>query len=62
MWGEDAGGDGHSDPTLECCRPLGVEVYRLPEGFLDAQGWVEPAPFGQLYKGHHGYRAAAWGA
>ncbi|KAF5348094.1 hypothetical protein D9757_013746 [Collybiopsis confluens] len=35
MWGEGSTESTSADPTLECCRPLGVEVYSLPEGWLE---------------------------
>lgn len=57
MWGEDAVPDNtNEDPTLECCRPLGVEVYRLPSEWLVEQGWKESQPNGPLYKGGHGLK------
>ena len=48
-WGW-AKNDG-TDPMLECCRPLGVEVYRItdPEVF---RGWEPPSV--SSYKGLHG--------
>ncbi len=46
MWGPDA-----RDP-LEVCRPLTVEVWRLPEAAL--AGWSSPTS--PPYKGRHGLR------
>ncbi|KAE9389429.1 hypothetical protein BT96DRAFT_967971 [Gymnopus androsaceus JB14] len=53
MWGEGATEATTADPTLECCRPLGVEVYRLPDGWLTERGWKEAMPNGRAYKGGH---------
>lgn len=47
LWGPQA-----RDP-LETCKPLGVEVYRLPESVLD--GWQSPQP--PVYRGLHGLKA-----
>lgn len=54
MWGEGTEALEGDDPTLECCRPLGVEVWRLPDGWLGSKGWKESAPAGVSYKGNHG--------
>lgn len=48
MWGPDA-----RDP-IEVCRPLGVQVYALPEDLLES--WQLPAPAD--YAGAHGLQAA----
>lgn len=56
MWGEGAEETTNEDPTLECCRPLGVEVYRLPDGWLTERGWKEATPNGPVYKGQHALR------
>ena len=48
LWGPEA-----RDP-LSICRPLAVEVYRLADGLLD--GWREPRPAHEAYKGAHGLR------
>ncbi|EPQ31170.1 uncharacterized protein PFL1_01358 [Pseudozyma flocculosa PF-1] len=67
MWGEGAqpagagDEDEDEDPTLECCRPLGVEVYDIRDKETVLQGWKQPEPFGNLYRGAHGWKAAAWG-
>ncbi|KII88150.1 hypothetical protein PLICRDRAFT_111179 [Plicaturopsis crispa FD-325 SS-3] len=53
MWGEGA---ADSDAALECCRPLGVEVWRLPAGFLEKRGWQEAAIHGRAYTGGHGLK------
>ncbi|KDQ55908.1 hypothetical protein JAAARDRAFT_59364 [Jaapia argillacea MUCL 33604] len=48
MWGDDiAPGE---DPAIACCRPLKVEVFRLPPGALD--GWERWNA--ETYKGNHG--------
>lgn len=62
MWGEgaDSAAEGEEDPTLECCRPLGVEVYDLKDRAEVLKGWVSSAPFGELYKGGHGMQAKKW--
>lgn len=48
-WGW-AKNDGE-DPMLECCRPLGVEIYKITDGKL-LEDWVPPAT--AQYKGIHG--------
>jgi len=53
MWGESAIESQNADPTLECCRPLRVEVYHLPDGWLAERGWKEALPNGPAYKGRH---------
>lgn len=55
MWGEGVEGD---DPSLECCRPLGVEVFSLPPDLL--QGWSQPVEAFRAYKGGHALREAKW--
>lgn len=60
MWGEGAVPEGSSpdeDPTLECCRPLRVEVWEIPEKTLKDGNWESPKPLGELYKGLHGMRS-----
>jgi uncharacterized protein YcgI (DUF1989 family) len=49
----DAGGD-EPDPTFECCRPLGVEVYDIVDRDAVLATWSSPSPYGNLYKGGHG--------
>jgi len=53
MWGPDA-----VDP-LEVCRPLGIEIYRLPQELLE--GWTEPQR--AAYSGQHGMQenTPSWG-
>jgi len=46
MWGPDA-----RDP-IEVCRPLGVQVYQIPDDLLNS--WLPPAPAD--YDGAHGLR------
>jgi len=46
LWGPEA-----RDP-LDVCRPLGVEIYRLPAELL--RGWQSPQPAD--YRGGHGLR------
>lgn len=58
MWGEGASEVETEDPTLECCRPLGVEVWSLPPGAL--KGWSQPVEAFQAYKGSHAMREAKW--
>nr|CDI54873.1 conserved hypothetical protein [Melanopsichium pennsylvanicum 4] len=63
MWGEGSAGAGDNerqDPTLKCCRPLGVEVYDLVDKRNVLGDWSEPEPYGRLYKGQHGARAQHW--
>ena len=50
MWGPDA-----KDP-LEVCRPLGVEVYRVPDELLE--GWRPPQR--AAYRNVHGMRMPRW--
>jgi len=57
MWGEKSTNSNH-DPTLECCRPLGIEVHDIPQDLL--QDWSPPQPNGQAYKGGHALREQAW--
>ncbi|KAN0061860.1 hypothetical protein ACQY0O_005854 [Thecaphora frezii] len=62
MWGEGARSQSdQDDPTLECCRPLGVEVYEIKHNRIVLGDWKPAQPYGELYKGHHGWRATAWG-
>lgn len=63
MWGEGSEviAEG-TDPTLECCRPLGVDVYDLVKREELLEGWSEARPRGEAYKGAHGLRAKEWGA
>ncbi len=53
LWGPDAG-----DP-LPTCKPLGVEIYRLPDALL--ADWTPPSP--AAYRGQHGLSAEEpdWG-
>lgn len=50
MWGPDA-----KDP-LEVCRPLAVEVHRIPEELRE--GWRPPEP--AAYRNLHGMRLPSW--
>ncbi|KZT38185.1 hypothetical protein SISSUDRAFT_986622 [Sistotremastrum suecicum HHB10207 ss-3] len=51
MWGEGSEGeDPNVDPTLECCRPLKVEVWELPEESLKDWKHFTAAK----YEGSHG--------
>ncbi|KAJ1020452.1 hypothetical protein NDA13_005770 [Ustilago tritici] len=60
MWGEGAAAEGEEDPTLECCRPFGVEVYDLAERDKVLEGWKESESYGRLYKGLHGAKTKEW--
>ena len=51
MWGNDA------RDTLEVCRPLTVEVFKLDANILT--GWTSPRT--ASYAGHHGYGNIQWG-
>ena len=50
MWGPDA-----QDP-LEVCRPLAVQVYRIPDGLRE--GWQPPAR--AAYRALHGMQLPRW--
>ncbi|WP_352250402.1 hypothetical protein [Amycolatopsis nalaikhensis] len=50
MWGPDA-----KDP-LEVCRPLAVEVHRIPDELRE--GWRPPEP--AAYRNLHGMRQPSW--
>lgn len=52
LWGPDAG-----DP-LNVCRPLEVEVFKLPES--DLSGWQQSTP--ATYSGRHGVVETPWSA
>jgi len=54
MWGEGANVEGSEDPTLECCRPLGIEVYSVPTSALD--NWTPPKVAFEAYSGGHGLK------
>lgn len=56
MWGEDVKSD--EDESLECCRPLGIEIFNLPKEVLHS--WTSPEPNGIAYKGGHGLREQVW--
>jgi hypothetical protein len=62
MWNED-GSIAAGDPTLETCRPLLVEVFALPDGFLEVLGWRAPelARYGRAYRGFHALAGREWG-
>ena len=61
MWGEGSEATpDDEDPTLECCRPLGVQVHELVNKEKVLQGWTSPEPFGRLYQGAHGLKAQEW--
>lgn len=51
MWGWGEGDDEKCGDMADCCRPLGIEVYRItdPEVLKD---WKSPEPV--KYKGNHG--------
>lgn len=51
LWGPDAG-----DP-LPTCKPIGIEVYDLPEELLS--GWRSPEP--SDYAGFFGLKQPVWG-
>ncbi|KAF5366861.1 hypothetical protein D9757_011920 [Collybiopsis confluens] len=61
MWGEGSTESTSADPMLECCRPLGVEVYSLPEGWLEKHNWKEALPNGPAYKGQHALKEVPFG-
>lgn len=51
-WGEGGGGEeGEKKSMVECCRPLGVEVFALNDPAV-LSGWSEPQP--PRYRGRHG--------
>jgi len=56
MWGEGAEEGTEGDAAVAVCRPLKVEVYRLPEGTL--KGWEPPKV--SDYRGQHGMRPVEW--
>lgn len=58
MWGEDTSVEQKDDPSLACCRPLGVEVFSVPSDALI--GWAPAEPYGRLYKGQHGMHQQPW--
>ena len=43
-WGDD-------EDMINCCRPLGIEVYKLKDR-SSLEGWMPPAP--PDYRGLHG--------
>jgi uncharacterized protein YcgI (DUF1989 family) len=51
LWGPEAG-----DP-LPTCKPIGIEVYDLPEALLT--GWHSPLP--SDYDGFFGLKQPIWG-
>lgn len=53
LWGWGETSEGGEVDMLSCCRPLGVEVYKVVDDKL-LEGWEEPkfAP----YKGNHGLK------
>ena len=51
MWGWGEGKDGVN--MIDCCRPLGVEVYRLEDG-AELKNWRSPQF--SAYRGNHGLR------
>ena len=53
-WGE---GGGAVD-MLDCCRPLGVEVYKITDPAV-LEGWKPPTP--PEYKGLHGVTLPTFG-
>lgn len=50
-WGEDKE-DLTNSKMIDCCRPLGVEIYKLENEDEVLEGWS--APEVPLYKGNHG--------
>ena len=54
MWGD--GVPPGEDPSLECCRPLKVEVLKPDAEAL--RFWA--APEFTTYKGNHGLQAKSW--
>ena len=52
MWGWGEGKEGRN--MIDCCRPLGVEVYRLEDGPLLNNYW-KPPQF-PAYRGIHGLK------
>lgn len=54
MWGEGAEAGEAEDPTLECCRPLGIEIYSVASDAL--KDWKPPVPAFEAYKGAHGMK------
>ena len=60
MWGPDV--PPGEDPSLECCRPLKVEVYRLEDKSSVLASWKSPEFAGNAYHGAHGLIAKQWGA
>lgn len=52
LWGWNKNPQG-PDEMLQCCRPLGVEVYKIADPAV-LEGWSEPQPV--TYKGLHGIK------
>lgn len=52
-WAKNSGGD----PMVECCRPLGVEVYKITNSEV-LRGWKEPES--ASYSGMHGMSMPAF--
>jgi len=60
MWGPDV--QPGDDPSLECCRPLKVEVYRLDDKSTILENWESPKSAREGYKGNHGFEIREWGS
>jgi len=58
MWGPDI--PPGEDPSLECCRPLKVEVLRLKDNDGLLKGWQSPRSAREVYKGDHGFKSGEW--
>jgi len=58
MWGPDV--PVGVDPSLECCRPLKIEVYRLVDKTTVLAGWASPKIAVDAYRGAHGLKAKEW--
>lgn len=52
MWGW-----GKSEDNLKCCRPLGVEIYKITDPSI-LQNWKSPEP--ASYRGMHGLVAPVY--
>ena len=58
LWGPDISPD--EDHSLECCRPLKVQVFRLNEKETILANWKSPEIAGKAYHGAHGLRVKEW--
>jgi len=59
MWGPDI--PPGEDPSLDCCRPLKVEVFRIKEKSGVLREWESPKEAREAYKGAHGLKNSGWG-